>query len=334
MEIAVIGASDNSPIVTGYLKNLHEHVTLIPISTSQEAVQEIIVRGTDLPFTPCIPFSKANQLDQTYDLILIFSPPAHNEYVIPLVKRQLKPTSVILSFQLNLSDQTLIEAFAPTHVISAVCHFHAFFRDDHTVFLTTQAEAMSRLGFTINSTNSQLNDTLVEMKNHLDFIAQTNIVGPTKNIKWSHAISIVAFNRLSSALNCSYGDILHHEIALKTAIHLADEVGRIAHKHRVDLATVGDVNFNDLIIDSDTKMDELTTIFKGFLQAHTTSESNFKYSEEQPSDIIDELIHYARMVDQPTPYIDILNHCLHFSQKAEFHENIQLFSPLVRGLSV
>lgn len=334
MEIAVIGASDTSIVVTGYLKNLHDHVTLIPTSTTQEMMQEITVRGTNLPVAPCIPFSNIKKSHTLYDLILIFSPPSHNNVTIPLVQKILKPETTILSFQLTLSDDVLVQTFAPNHVVSAICHFHAFFRDYKTVFLTTKIEEMSRQGFTISSVNEETNYSLLEVKNHLDFIAQTNIIRPTKNIKWSQALSTIAFNRLSSALNCSYGDILHHDIALKTAVHLADEVVRTASKYKINLITVNDVNFNQLIIDSDSKTDELTNVFKLFLNAHTTSESKFKYDDEHPTDIIDEIIYYARQVDQPTPYIDVLSHCLHFSQKASFHENIQLFEPIVRGLSI
>ncbi|MBQ0140170.1 MAG: hypothetical protein KBT36_12860 [Kurthia sp.] len=334
MEIAVIGATVISSVIAGYLKNSHGNVTCIAVPNSTDTVKEFTVKGTNLPVTPRISFSTLDSLDGTYDFILIFTQPNQNEAIIPAIKKQLKKTTIILSFQLTLSDDTLVKAFSENPVISAICHFNASYRGRDMVFLTTKSHEMQRHGFNIQSTNEQHWDELIETKNFLDFIAQTNIIGPSKNIKWSYALYLVAFDRLASALNCSFGDILHHKIALETSIHLADEVGRIAHKHYKELIQLDTIDFNKLMIDSDTKTEEISTQFKELLQAHITSESTFKYDDRHPTDIIDELIYHARKIDQPTPYIDILSHCLHYSQKAPFHENIQIFEPLVKGLAI
>lgn len=334
MNIAVIGVSGISSVVTGYLKTLHTNVKLINIPSSNNVEGELTVRGTNLPIAPPISLSTIHELEGFYDFILIFSTPDQNDRVLPYLKPHLKETTIILSFQLTLSDEKLIQAFPSNPVISAICHFNASYRANDVVFLTTNVNTLEYHGFDISSNNRQYSNELLEAKNFLDFIAQTNIIGATKNLKWSYALYIITFDRLASSLNCSYGDILHHKIAFKIAIHLADEVARIATKHQIELVTFDEINLNELVIDSDTKIEEIGEMFKTFLQSHLASESYFKYNDDYPRDIIDELIYYARKVDQPTPYMDLLSHCLHFSQQAPFHENIQIFEPLVKGAAI
>ncbi|MEK4137266.1 hypothetical protein MHB75_03910 [Kurthia sp. FSL E2-0154] len=44
--------------------------------------------------------------------------------------------------------------------------------------------------------------------------------------------------------------------------------------------------------------------------------------------MIDELLEVASLVDQPTPYLETLAHCLHEKNEEDFHKNIAFFSTI------
>ncbi|MCA9724309.1 MAG: hypothetical protein KC452_03360 [Kurthia sp.] len=47
--------------------------------------------------------------------------------------------------------------------------------------------------------------------------------------------------------------------------------------------------------------------------------------------MIDELLEVASLVDQPTPYLETLAHCLHEKNEEDFHKNIAFFNHWEQG---
>lgn len=173
------------------------------------------------------------------------------------------------------------------------------------------------------------------IKHILDFIGQTIIVESHASIKWSKALFNASIDSLSSALNCLYGDIIQHPLALQVAVQLADEVARTAKKQQILLTTTTDINYNHFIIDSDCKMDELKTILYKAVSIHAASKSSLFEPNIPLHTINNSIKRYAIKVDQPTPFNDIIIDCLTTAQNTgslpAFHENIQLFEPLIKG---
>lgn len=338
MKIAVIGATDVALVVTSFLQDTPDEVALFDVPSQNITVNkqlpcEITVRGTSHQAPPIIYLKSLDELQGYYDYVFLFTAPNVNQTVFSALAQHLHTKTVIVSFQKTLYDESLIQHFSPNVVISAVCHFHAYYKSPGTVFLTTNLVDMALHGFDISCQNMQKTEDLLEVKNLLDYIAQTYIIAH-KNIKWSHALLLVSVDHLASALNCLYGDILYHNVALQAAIHLADEIVRVAEKYAIPLTHLNDIDLNTFVIDSDTKIEELSIVLKLLIEPHRTSESSFIYDDTAPIDLIDELITMAKNIDQPIPYLESLSHCLYFSQQAQFHDNILIFEPLVKGLPI
>lgn len=334
MKIAVIGATSHGMTLAAYLKTIYDDVTLVDLEIAPlEAIQlhGINVVGATTFQVNNIAVKTAEQLESDYDLIFIFSPSRSNSLLFPMIESKIKATCMIVSFQENLSDWRTIRTFTKQPVFSAVCHFQATLKNTHTVSITTDLEYFSRHAFDLCDYKQMHPFNAAEIKNILDAVGHTMLTSLPTNIKWSKTLFSSAIDRLSSALNCSYGDILHHSTALLTAIHIADEIVRTAKKRNIILSTTGGADFNDLIINSDTKLEELVPVFQTLILPHQYTRTNILKSELFEYDIIDDLVTEALKVDQPTPYLDLLSYCLHFLRDRPFHENIQLFEPLILG---
>lgn len=334
MKISLIGASENALVIAAFFKTAHIDVTVFDFSVSAQSHKKITVKGTNSFPASVITVYPICDFNRSFDAIFIFSPSINNLKLIPLIKKYNDKKVVILSFLENLNDNALIHSLFPLITRSAVCHFHSTKKSNHTVVLTTAEEELKFHAFDISSSNKLHHYELVEVKHVLDLIGQTKIVDERMNIKWSQAVFLVAIDRLAKALNCQYGDILHHPDALLIAIHLADEIARTAKKQKITLSKTTGVNFNKLIIDSDTKLTELVPIFKSIITSHRTSSPSFTFPEINDYDLIVDIIHYSRIKDQPTPYLDLLLHCLYSKKQQPFHENIQYFIPLLHGTAI
>lgn len=334
MKIAIIGASETAVVIAAFLKQTQADSTIFDFSISDQSQKEIIVKGAPFPSASVIPIEPLSHFKTSYDYIFIFSPIVNNSQIIPLIKNNNNKNCIILSFQENLADDSLINSLFPFITKSAVCHFHATRKNDNTVLLTTDSEDLKFHAFDISSPNQLHQNQLVELKHFLDVIGQTKIVDERMNIKWSQALFLVTVDRLAQALNCQYGDILHHPDALLVAIHLADEIVRTAKKQKIPLSKTTKVNYNELMIDSDMKQAALIPIFKSIINSHRSSSSSFTFSDVNDTDLVVDIIHFARLHDQPTPYLDLLLHCLNNKQQSPFHENIQNFIPLIHGTAI
>lgn len=334
MKIALIGASENALVIAAFFKLAKIDATIFDFTVSPDATEKMTVKGAQFPNATVISIQTIAQFNECYDYIFIFSPITNNLQLIPLIKKHSTNKTMILSFLENLTDDALINSLFPLITKSAVCHFHASKKNDDTILLTTDPQEVKLHAFDISSPHQLHQNELEELKHILDFIGQTKIIDERMDIKWSQALFSVSIDRLAKALNCQYGDILHHSDALLIAIHLADEIVRIAKKQKVNLTKTTGINYNKLLIDSDTKQAELIPIFKSMLNSHRVSSSSFTFPDINDYDLIVDLIHFARLQDQPTPYLDLLLHCLYNQKQQPFHENIQNFIPLIHGTAI
>lgn len=334
MKIAIISNTETGMFVAGKLFAASLDVTLFDITPARKQSSTI---NTDIKSSiqlPEVNWQLIEDFKQIYDYIFLFSNNKLNSTIIPIIKDKIKRDCVIISFQNQLSDDSLKRELAPNLVLTGATNFQISINPLNKIVLTTDHTEFLLHAFDLSSTSAAFSEDMLEAKNILDYVGQTFIVKKSINIRWSQALFSISIDRLSSALNCCYGDIMYHDIALQTSIHLADEVARTAKKQQIKLANSYSTRFNDLIIDSDSKFKELITSFKAMIQINHKSRSTFKYTEQNEIDYIDEIIHYAKINDQPTPYLELLRDCLHYQKSAEFHENIQKFAPLIEGRAV
>lgn len=338
MKIAIVGATPTGTVVAAFLKDHFSDVTLINVHLSPlEAIQirGIAVSGTSSLYTPNIKVKSIEQYDANYDIIFIFSPVEYNDTILPIIKSKTKKECIIVSFQEALSDNPLIKALHPIPIISGVCHFQAHFKELHKVNITTDSDELAMHAFDLSDPKDPQGFDILNIKSILDYIGQTIIVDKKASIKWSKAVFNASVDSLSNALNCSYGDIIQHPLALQIAVQLADEVVRTAKKLQIDLTNTNDINYNDFLIDSDSKIDVLANKLFKLVSKHSASKSAGASSKEPFENINSSIIRVAKKVDQPTPFNDIVLKCLQTisitGEEAAFHENIQLFEPLIKG---
>lgn len=333
MKIAIIGANETGSFIAAKLYAANFDVSLFKVH-QENILQEII---EDSEFTlvnstkPPLVIQMIEQFTANFDFIFLFSNPQFNIFALPIIKKNLKKNSVIISFQERLDDQLLRDEINSNFVITGVFHFQSLFKANHSVKLTTDLAQINDHAFDLAIDDTHDAEDYLEVKAILDYIGQTQLISANKNIRWTRALFLIAVDRLASALNCRYNDILHHPIALSTSIHLADEIMRTAKKQKIQLSTSYSLDFNAFIIDSDYKYDELVPMFKSTIQIHSISQSAFTYSTFIPTDLLDEVLAIAHAYDQPTPYLDLLSECLRYRHLSPFHENIQQFAPLVNG---
>lgn len=327
MKIAIIGATGKGLTVAAYLQKIYPDVTILDVP--MEPLEQIQLRGVTIysttTFHTNFVVKSIEACASDYDFVFLFAHPFYNKDILPILKSTQHEKCFIVSFQENLSDGDLIQSFQNFPVLSAVCKFEAYVKQHHQVVVTSPYASLDQYAFDVYDSHPSHFYYGEEVKSVLDAVGFTQIIRTTFDIKWTQAIFFGAIDRLASALNCLYGDILHHPIALQSSIHLADEIVRIAKKYNITLARTSELDYATLMIDSDTKIAELMPIIEKLLIPYQKIPSN------QDAYLIDELLEVATLVDQPTPYLETLAHCLHEKNEEDFHRNIACFQPLVTG---
>lgn len=327
MKIAIIGATGKGLTVAAYLQKIYPDVTILDVP--MEPLEQIQSRGVTIysstTFLTNFVVKPIEACASDYDFVFLFAHPFYNKNILPILKSTLQQRCFIVSFQENLSDWELIQSFQNFPVLSAVCKFETYVKQHHQVVVTSPHTSLNQVAFDLYDSHPSYFYYAEEVKSVLDTIGCTQIVRTAFDIKWTQAIFSGAIDRLASALNCLYGDILHHPIALQSSIHLVDEIVRIAKKYNITLAKTSELDYAALMIDSDTKIAELIPIIEKLLLPYQKIPSN------QDAYLIDELLEVASLVDQPTPYLETLAHCLHEKNEEDFHRNIACFQPLVTG---
>lgn len=222
MKIAVMGAGSLGTIIGALLTKGGNDVTLIDANAKH--VQALNEKGaqitgfleTTVPVRAILPA----EMDGTYDLALYLVKTTFNHVALPQLVSHLHDKSVVMTLQNGLPEEAVAEHAGPARTIGAVVGWGATWMAPGVSQLTSPEDKMT---YEIGEINGQITNRLEEIK---EVMAHAGIPVVTNNltgIRWTKLMVNSTFSGLSTALGCTYGNIIDNHKAMECIAHIGNE---------------------------------------------------------------------------------------------------------------
>ncbi|MBU0439347.1 ketopantoate reductase family protein [Staphylococcus succinus] len=270
MNIAIYGAGSLGTIMGAYLSAADHTVDLI--DTFEEHVDILNKCGATITGTTDFHISvnaiKPEEINKTYDLILLLTKQTYNNDVLPLIKNILNKDSVLLSLQNGVPEEVIQQYIPRENIVAGSVEFGATFKGPGISELTTDYDTFKNYALQIGELNGEITNRLRELKGVLDSIGNVHLSDNLMGTKWSKLLINSAFSGLSAALNCTYGAILDNQDAFTSAMHVVDECIKAGHANNVQFANMGSLSMS--VFENLNHSDKL----KGFMQSSRRLEAS------------------------------------------------------------
>lgn len=334
MNIAIYGAGSLGTIMGAYLSTNDHAVDLI--DTFQEHVDLLNESGATITGTTDFNISvnaiKPEEINKTYDLILLLTKQTYNKDVLPLIKNILNKDGTLLSLQNGVPEEVIQQYIPRKHIIAGSVEFGATFKGPGVSELTTDYDAFKNYALQIGELNGEITNRLKALKNVLDSIGNVHLSDNLMGTKWSKLLINSAFSGLSAALNCTYGDILDNRIAFTAAMHIVDECIKVGHANNVQFANMGHHSIE--IFENLKHSDKLNDLIKPNRKLEASMLQDLRKDRKTEIDYINGLVvSVGNKHNISTPFnkkiVDIVSNASKAGQLPNFEDNLLKFKGIL-----
>lgn len=253
MKIAIMGAGSLGTIIGAYLSNGMNHVELIDVNKEHvDALNQsgATITGTvnkNIPVRAITP----GEMEGNYDLVLLLTKQMFNQEVLSNLQSHLHDDSIILSLQNGVPEDSLVSILGKNRVIGGSVEFGATWVKPGVSELTTAEDAFKANAFQIGELDGSITERINQIKEILDLVGHTTISSNLVGTKWAKLLVNVAMSGMSTALGCTYGDVLENEFAVTSAVMLADETIKVGNATGVEFAELAGFNLDIFKLNED-----------------------------------------------------------------------------------
>ncbi|ANF95917.1 ketopantoate reductase family protein [Paenibacillus bovis] len=341
MRVAILGAGSLGTIVGAYLSAGGVNIELI--DTYQAHVDALNQTGAKVvgttefaaPVKAVIPDHKSGK----YDLVLLLTKQLYNDVVLQELLPFLNEDSVVCSLQNGIPEQNVAAIVGEQRVIAGSVEFGATFIEPGVSRLTTEYTQFKNYAFQIGELNGEMTERIQRIQSVLELVGGTHVSDNLVGTKWSKLLINNAFSGLSAALNGEYGDILDHETAITSAVHIADETIKAGHAADVTFAKMGGFDIASLELHSEQDIPGRIQTFRMVMEPSRLLKASMLQDLEKKRKTEIKYINgvvpdIARDKGIPTPFNDLVVQLVQAAEEAQsvpdFDTNIQAFEKLLR----
>jgi len=340
MRVAILGAGSLGTIVGAYLSAGGVDVELI--DTYEAHVNALNQTGAKVvgttefvaPVKAVTPDHKSGQ----YDLVLLLTKQLYNDSVLQELLPFLHEESVVCSLQNGIPEQNVAAIVGEHRVIAGSVEFGATFMEPGISKLTTEYTQFKNYAFQIGELNGEITERIQRIQSVLELVGGTHISDNLVGTKWSKLLINNAFSGLSAALNGEYGDILDHETAITSAVHIADETIKAGHAAGVTFAKMGGFDIASLEVHNEKDIPERIQTFRMVMEPSRLLKASMLQDLEKKRKTEIEYINgvvprIAAVHGIPTPFNDKVVQLVQAAEQSQtvpdFNTNIQAFAKLL-----
>ena len=340
MRIGIMGSGSLGTIIGALISKGNDEVELIDVY--EKHVQALNEHGATITGTvnETIPVKAItpDEMSGTYDLVLLLTKQVFNEEVVTNLKKFLHNDSVVLSLQNGVPEEDLVLRLGNNRVIGGSVEFGATFKEPGISELTTATEAFKGNAFQIGELDGSMTDRIQKIKVVLDLVGGTNITDNLVGTKWSKLLVNVALSGMSAALGCTFGDVIHDEVGVYSAVRLADETIRVGEAAGVSFSELAGFNLGIFKLAEDGSNLPMAVGFarKAFEPQALLKASMLQDLEKQRKTEIDYINGFVsakgKELGIPTPYNDLVVRLVSKAEEEKsvptFEDNISYFKEL------
>lgn len=241
---AIIGAGSLGTIIGALMTKGGRPVELV--DTNQDHVKALNASGArvtgEMELTVPVRAVTPDHMGGAYDLVFLLSKQTANPQVLAHLLPYLHDGSMVCTLQNGIPEPSVAEIIGAGRTMGGAVGFGATWEGAGHSRLTTRAEVVRDFAFEIGAFAAP-HPLMQNAHAHLDCIGRTQILGDLMGVRWSKLLMNATFSGMSTALGCTFGDVLDDPVARAAVLRIAAEVVRAAHAEDQRMASMQGEDF-------------------------------------------------------------------------------------------
>ena len=197
-----------------------------------------------------------DQVDTTYDLVLLLTKQVHNAVAFPQIEAHIHNNSVICTLQNGVPEPMVADYFGAERTLGCAVTWAATMLPDGNTRSTAKKEKWpSALG----QLDGKITRRTEWVASILSLMCPVQISRNLTGIRWSKLLVNSSFSGMSAALGCTFGEILDHPEAFRCAQYIARECIHVARALNIQMGSLGPGEDFDQLMDFTTPGERLAT---------------------------------------------------------------------------
>ena len=273
----------------------------------------------------------------TYNIIILLTKQMENEQIVRFLLPYLTPDGVIVTLQNGIPELLISHIVGADHVLGCTVAWGATLLEPGVSELTSDPDSLT---FQLGSLSPFPNRHLQDVKDLLQLMGPVVIEDNFIGTRWTKLLINASFSGLSTALGCTFGDIILPKDSRKVTLALIKECIEVARKGNIRFEPV---QGKDVI----TLLDFKNPIKKSFafailpltMRKHMRLKASMLQDIEKGKrcevDAINGVVcSSGRELSVPTPLNDKVVEVIHRIERGELkpcHDNLQFFLPILKN---
>lgn len=203
-----------------------------------------------------------DQLEGCYDLVLLLTKQTNNETALKQILPHLHKDSIVCTLQNGIPEDSVAAYVGKDRTIGGAVMFGATWEKPGVSRLASPYENTRKFAFTIGEMDGVLRPRMQQVKEILEAVGKTEILTNLMEVRWTKLLMNATFSGMSAALNCTFGDVLENDKAMKYVAHIADETVKACHAQGYRMVEVLGESFEQFELTSDDDIPQKIQLFR------------------------------------------------------------------------
>ncbi len=241
MRICLVGAGSLGTIIGALLAKGGEDIVLV--DTNQEHVEALNKSGArivgHMEATVPVKAITPDMMEGIYDLVIYLVKSTHDDQALPEILPHIDEKSAVITLQNGVPEEKVASVVGRERTLGGAVGWGATWRGPGVSELTSEPEAMT---YDIGELDGTITERIQKVKEILDKAGKATITTNLIGVRWTKLLVNVAMSGMSAALNCTFGEVLDDEKALRAAISIMVETIKTAQALGIEMEPIQGVN--------------------------------------------------------------------------------------------
>lgn len=237
MRAAIYGAGSLGTILGAFITKNGGEIDLINRNKAHiEALQKngAKVVGT-LNFTQKVVAFTPDQMNGSYDIIILLTKQQYNEQIVSFLKDYLAPDGVIVTLQNGLPEYKIANIVGPDRVLGCTVAWGATMLEPGVCELTSEPDSLS---FSLGAICPNPNRHFDEVKKLLEMMGKVEVDSNFVGSRWSKLLINSAFSGMSTVLGSTFGQAATNKQSRKIVQAIIKECIDVCAKAKIKIEPV------------------------------------------------------------------------------------------------
>jgi len=216
MRIALVGVGSMGTIIGALLSKGGEDIVLVDVNEEQvRALNEKGARITGhMEVTVPVRAITPDRMDGIYELIIYLVKSTYDDQALPEILPYIDDNSGVITLQNGLPEDKVASVVGRERTMGGAIAWGATWQGPGVSVLTSEEEAMT---YDIGELDGSTTPRIQAVKEVLDKTGKVTITHNLRGVRWTKLLINVSMSGMSTALACTFGEVLDNDKAAAAA---------------------------------------------------------------------------------------------------------------------